>query len=489
MKLTKPDLAPFFNPKSIAIIGVSSKNIAFGGTSFLRKLLEGAFAGNIYPINPKAETIQGLKAYPDLASLPEVPDLAMVCIAAHQVPAILEECAGIGLKHIHILTSGFKEIGTREGIELEDRIASIAREKGLLVVGPNCMGVYCPSSHLTAWGAIPGLSGPLGVISQSGGITQRLTEYLCSLGIGVDKAVSIGNSTVLDCGDFLEFMAGDPRIEVIAIYLESTKEGRELLDLARVVSAKKPIVLLKGGKSAAGAATVASHTGAMTGELMLWEAFYKQSGVISVSSLGEWFDALVALCRLPAPSGKGVFIASGGGGNSVTYSDKCVQEGLEVPVLSDATMEKLRRIVPATGSIAGNPLDSFRIFQDASHLAEVMDLAYQDPSVSMIIADRLIPRKAYHLPDLPDSTPEIIDYLKSRRHQKPTILTIDSDGGDAELAATGTAMRAQFCRAGIPAYPSLDRAARALVHLYEYYARRRESDENSNSFRNGLHPS
>jgi acyl-CoA synthetase (NDP forming) len=142
--------------------------------SFLQKLREASFPGTLYPINPKATEILGLRAYPNLSSLPVVPDLAMVCVAAAQVPTVLKECGRIDLRYVHILTAGFKEIGTEEARQLEDEIAPVAKEEGLLIIGPNCMGPYCPTSGLTAWGAIPGAPGPLGVISQSGAITQRL---------------------------------------------------------------------------------------------------------------------------------------------------------------------------------------------------------------------------------------------------------------------------------------------------------------------------
>ena len=207
MTLNQTDFQKFFNPAHVAIIGASAGEYKFGGTSFLMKLQEGGFAGTLYPINPRAQEIRGLKAYADLPSLPMVPDLAIVCVAARYVPGILEDCARIGLRHIHILTSGFRETGLEEGKLLEQQIVDIAGDKGLRVIGPNCMGPYCPSVGLTAWGAIPGLSGSVGIISQSGGLTQRLTEYTASLGIGVDKAVSFGNAAVLDSPDFLEIMA------------------------------------------------------------------------------------------------------------------------------------------------------------------------------------------------------------------------------------------------------------------------------------------
>ena len=468
MGLNKSDLGPFFNPGSIAIVGVPRGGYRFGGMSFLKKLLESNFSGSLYPINPKGHEIQGLRAYPDLSSLPEVPDLAIVAVGARLVPSILEECASIGLTHIHILTSGFNETGTSEGKRLEEEITFISRKRGLRVIGPNCMGSYCPSSRVTAWGAIPGIDGPLGIISQSGGITQRLTEYTCSLGIGTNKAVSFGNGAVLDSSDYLEFMAEDKDIQVIAMYLESVQDGRKIFRLAREVARKKPIILWKGGESEAGAATAASHTGAMSGENRVWEGFFRQTGVIRVRSMDEWVDTIIALALLAPPKGKGVFLVGGGGGNSVAYSDACIREGLDVPRLSDGTMDKLRKSVPIAGSIAGNPLDMFRVFQDPEYLAEILELGYGDPNISMVIVDRLIARKAFHLPDLPDSTPEIIKYLKGRRDKKPTVFTVDSDGGDPKLAREGAVRRRQFCEAGIPAFPSLKRAARALAHLFRW---------------------
>jgi len=471
MALNRADFKKFFSPGQIAIIGVSTGDYKLGGMSFLIKLQEGGFAGRLYPINPKAKQIRNLKAYPDLISLPEVPDLAIICVAARLVPAILEDCARNDLKHIHILTAGFKETGLADGKLLEERIVAISKTYGLKIIGPNCMGPYCPSSNLTAWGAIPGLSGSVGLISQSGGLTQRLTEYICSLGIGVEKAISFGNAAVLDSTDFLEVMAEDEEIRVIAMYLESVKNARRLLQVAKETSKKKPIILWKGGESEAGAATAASHTGGMSGAQKLWEAFCRQTGVIRVRSMDESVDAIMALSLLPAPAGNGVFLIGGGGGNSVAYSDAFNREQFEVPPLSESSMDFLRRSVPIAGSIAGNPLDMWRTFIDAAYLSEVLELGYEDPAISIIVVDRLIPRMAHHFPELADPTPEIITFIKNRQPAKPTVFTIDSDGGDPDLAETGTRLRAQFCKNGIPAYPSARRAAKALFHLCQYHAR------------------
>ena len=470
MGLQKADLAQFFNPRSIAIVGVPRKDYRFGGLSYLEKFKEYGFPGRLYPINPKATEILGIKVYPDLTSLPEVPDLAIICVAARHVPGILEECARIGLRHIHILSSGFKEMGTEEGDTLEQQVTAISNENGLLVIGPNCMGPYSPSGRLTPWGAIPGMSGSLGIISQSGGLAQRLTEYTSSLGIGVEKAVSIGNAAVLSTVDYLDFMARDEKVRVIAMYLESIKDGTRLFHLAKEVSQKKPIILWKGGETEVGASTAASHTGGMAGEMRIWEAFCRQTGVVLVRSMDEWVDAIMALSFLNAPAGKGVFLVGGGGGNSVSSSDLCIREGLDVPPLSEPTMEWLQQDGSAAGSIFGNPLDMWQIFFDTEYLTELLDLAYKDPCVGMIIVDRLIGRKAFHMPEALDPNPKLIEFLNKQGFQKPTVITVDSDGGDLDLASKGTVLRAEFCRAKIPAYPSLQRAARALIHLHRYYS-------------------
>ena len=471
------ELGRFFKPESIAIIGVSRESLSFGGTSFLDHYIRAGYTGRLYPINPKAVEILGLKAYPSLASLPEVPDLVMIAVRADFVPALLEECARLSIRYIHVLTSGFSEIGTDEGRQLERKIAAIAEAHHLFVMGPNCMGPYCPSSHLTAWGATPGLDGHLGIISQSGGITQRFTEYACSLCIGVSKAASIGNATILDSPDFLEFMDDDEDVRLIAMYLESIRDGKRLFRLAREISSRKPIIMLKGGESERGASTVASHTGRLAGDQKMWKAFFEQTGVVAVSSLNEWLDACLVFSCLTQTHGKGVFIIGGGGGNSVIFSDLCIKAGLDVPILSRESMEKIRPFVPVAGSIAGNPLDLWVAFLKVKRLLQILDIAYADPNVHMVIVDRLIPRIAFHSPEITDAIPEIAEFIQSHKQRKPTVFTIDYDGGDPELLRKGSLMRSRFCEAGIPAFPSFERAVGALTRFQKYHTRVQDTED------------
>jgi acyl-CoA synthetase (NDP forming) len=475
MDESRANLSKLFTPESIAIVGVSGKGFQFGGSSYLSRLLECGFKGRLYAINHRIEEVLGQKVYPTLEALPEVPDMAIICLAAKFVPDVLESCGRIGLRHIHILSSGFKEIGSREGEELEARVADISKRHGLMVIGPNCMGPYSSASRMTPFGASPGMRGPLGIISQSGGIAQRISEYACSLNIGVEKAVSFGNAAVLDGCDFLKHMADDEKIKVIAMYLESVKDGRTLLELAKEVNREKPVIMLKGGDSDVGEKMAASHTGAISGGRKSWNAFFRQTGVTRVRSMPEWMDAIVAFGLLPAPAGKGVFIGCAGGGISVIAGDILMAEGLDVPTLSEATMDGLRSIVSAVGSIVGNPLDSFQMSLNANHFMEVLELVLEDPACSMILIDRLIPRNIYHLPDVEDTTDAVIDFVRTRSDRKPTVFSTDYDGGGTDLALKGTEMRARFCQAGIPLYPSVKRAARSLMHLYRYHSFRQRA--------------
>jgi acyl-CoA synthetase (NDP forming) len=266
-------------------------------------------------------------------------------------------------------------------------------------------------------------------------------------------------------------MAENDAIRVIAMYLESVKDGRRFLEAARRITRTKPIVVWKGGETEVGAKTVASHTGTLAGERRLWDALYRQGGITKVSSLNEWVDTTMAFCMLPAPAGRRVFLIGGGGGNSVASGDTCIREGLDVPALSAGTMERLREIVPAAGSIVGNPLDEWRVFEDSAHLMEILELGLSDSQIDMIVVDRMIPRKAFHMTGEEDAAPAVIDFIRRHGKKKPVVFTADSEGGDPELAAKGAALRSQLCTAGFPAYPSLERAARALAHLVDHHTR------------------
>jgi acyl-CoA synthetase (NDP forming) len=461
-----------FHPKSIAIVGISRTYTGLGGQFFLRNIQRAEFPGKIYLINPTAGEISGRKAYPSISSLPEAVELAMVCTPAQFVPSVLEECTRKGVRNIHILSSGFKELGNAEGIRLEEEVRWVAIQGGLNVIGPNCMGPYVPKSRLMPWGQIPAPAGSLAFLSQSGTLTQRASEHGSFTGMGISKAVSFGNAAVLDSTDYLEYLGEDEETRVIGLYLESVREGRRFLEVARRVNQRKPMVLWKGGETSSGAGAVASHTGTLAGEDRVWENGLRQAGITRARSLEEVVGATMAFLYLPPPKGRRLFILGGGGGNSVYYADICMRAGLQVPPLTGDTRDKISAMVPSVGSFARNPVDAWMAFYDPEYMSRILEVVFEDPSLDMILLDRLIPRMTYASPEEKDTSQMAIEYLRKNRHRKPLVAVVDGTGEDPYLAGEAAQLRQRYCRAGIPAYPSLPLAAQALARVTAYYARK-----------------
>jgi acyl-CoA synthetase (NDP forming) len=299
-----------------------------------------------------------------------------------------------------------------------------------------------------------------------------MSEHAHFTGMGISKAVSFGNATVLDSSDYLEYLIDDEDTRVIGFYLESVRDGRRFLELARRINSEKPLVLWKGGETPSGAGAVASHTGTLSGEGKIWESGLKQAGVTRVRSLEEVAGAAMAFLNLPPPGGRRLFILGGGGGNSVYYADICTRMGLQVPPLTGETREKVTALVPAVGSFARNPVDAWRAFYDPDFMGQILDLVFKDPQLDMIILDRLVPRLTYATPDEKDSTAAAIDYLRKNRSRKPLTVVVDGSGEDPFLATEAARIRQRFCQGGIPAYPSLPLAAQALAHLATYHEKK-----------------
>jgi acyl-CoA synthetase (NDP forming) len=460
-----------FSPESVAIVGISRTQSGLGGQFFLKNLQRAGYPGRIYLIHPTAREINGMPVVPNLTALPEAVDLAIVCVPAHQVSPVLEECCTKKIHNVHLLTSGFKELGTPEGIHLEGELRRIASQGELNVVGPNCMGPYAPASRLMLWGQIPAHPGSLAFLSQSGTLTQRATEYAHFTGVGISKAVSFGNAAVLDSTDYLEYLADDPPTKVIGLYLESVRDGRRFLNLARRIHAEKPLVLWKGGETPSGAGAIASHTGTLAGENKIWEGGLRQAGISRARSLEEVVGTAMAFLYLPPARGRSVFILGGGGGNSVYSADLCIRSGLQVPPLKGKTRERITSLVPAVGSFARNPVDAWQAFYDPAFMSQLLEVVFEDKDLDLIILDRLIPRMTYATQE-GDLTPAVIEYLKKNRSRKPLAVVVDGSGEDTFLATEAARIRQNFCQAGIPAYPSLPLAAQALAHLAAYYEKK-----------------
>ncbi|RME50541.1 MAG: GNAT family N-acetyltransferase, partial [Deltaproteobacteria bacterium] len=294
-----------FRPRSVAVIGASNQPGKVGGEIF-RKLLRTGFRGPVYPVNRKSPYVHSVKAYPSIREVPEVVDLAVVVVPAPHVVETVRDCAQIGVKGIVVITSGFKEIGTESGAQREAELVEIVRENGMRMIGPNCMGVINTEGETrldaTFAPALP-LEGRVGFISQSGALGVTILDYANSLNLGVAMFASVGNKADVSGNDFLEYWKDDDKIRVILMYLESFGNPRKFIRLATEVSRKKPIVVVKSGRTAGGARAASSHTGSLAGLDHAFDALFHRCGVIRANSIEEMFDIAMAFTNQPIPLG------------------------------------------------------------------------------------------------------------------------------------------------------------------------------------------
>lgn len=345
-----------FGPRSVAFIG-ATESMRKWGFLILNNLLTGGYEGEVYPVNPNRETILGLRAYPSVREIPGEIDLAVFTVPARQVPDALSGCIEKGVKAGLVITAGFKELG-EDGARVEAEMVRMARGAGMILVGPNCQGVCCPKNRLYPWMPIlfhPS-PGKIGYVAQSGNILNMLIGHAVRAGLGVSKAVSSGNEADVASEEYYAYLAEDPDTEVIVSYVEGIPDGRRFLEYARKVTARKPVVLLKGGRTGKGVEAARSHTGAMAVSDRLFEAACRQAGIILTHSIEEAGVTAAAFVNRPLPRGKRVGIITGGGGLGVIASDFCTEIGLEVAALSERTLGELERLLPDWW-VPGNPVD------------------------------------------------------------------------------------------------------------------------------------
>ena len=349
-------LKDIFYPESIAIIGASSdeqkEQSGWTGT-----LLNFGFKGRLYPVNPKAGKILGVKAYASLKDIEGEVDYAILNLAPAFVTKALEDCIAKGVKVVHIFSSGFAEVGDEKGKKLQEEIHAIKDRANIRLIGPNCMGVHSPEGGIS-FANLQREEGPAALISQTGAGAARTILYGSGRGIYFGKAISYGNAIDLDSPDFLEALADDPKTKYIALYIEGVKDGRRLFTITKKCIARKPIVILKVGLTEAGREAAISHTGALAGSEKGWEAFFTQTGAIRVYSLEEIVDQLVGLQYIPRPGGRRIGIIGRGGGPGVVATEICERMHLKVPGFSSTLRSQLERITTAgAGSMIRNPVE------------------------------------------------------------------------------------------------------------------------------------
>lgn len=354
-------LDAIFYPRSIAVVG-ASRETGSVGQSVLANLIGSRFKGVVFPINPKATSILGIKAYARILDVPDEVDLAVIVVPSQGVPLVLEECGQAGVKGAIIITAGFKEIGL-PGVELEVQVQEIARRHQMSLVGPNCLGVINtdPLSSMNAtFGTQMPRPGNVALISQSGALCVAVLDYAKEANIGFSKFISMGNKAGVNENELLQYLKSDPKTDVILMYLEDLVQGREFMTIAREITSSrqrpKPILALKAGRTLVGAHAASSHTGSLAGSDRVYDAVFEQSGVLRVDTLEELFDYVKAFASQPLPKGRNVAIITNSGGPGILATDSCIEHNLNVVPLGRATKKRLRRILSATASLQ-NPID------------------------------------------------------------------------------------------------------------------------------------
>lgn len=380
--MVREDIRPILFPKSIAVIGASRKSGTVGDR-IVKNILESGFKGPVYPINPKADIIHGLKCYPSILKVEEDVDLAVVAVPAKIVPEVVEEAGIKGVKGLVVISAGFREVG-EEGAELEKEVLTLCRKYKVRMVGPNCLGVINTSVPMnTTFASSQPMPGNIAFLSQSGALCAAVIDWAPKEGLGFSVIVSLGNSADLNIVDFIEALKDDENTRVIACYIEGVSEGDRFVKVAGEASKKKPIVILKAGLTSMGIRAVSSHTGSIAGSAIAYSTVFRRIGVIQVESVEELFNYAKAFASQPIPSGRGLAILTNAGGPGIVATDSCEKYGLRLAWLSQETIERLRAILPAQASLI-NPVD---VLGDATaeRYKQALQVLLDDPGVDSVI--------------------------------------------------------------------------------------------------------
>ena len=459
---TRATLEPIFSPRSVAVIG-ASRNRESIGYALLHNLVMGEFEGAIFPINPHAGSIHSLKAYPRIGAVPDPVDLAVVMVPRDLVLGVVDECIAAGVKGLVTITAGFAETG-EEGAALERRLQERVRAAGIRMVGPNCMGVINTEAAVSlnaTFAPTPARPGTVGFVSQSGALGVAILNAAADLGIGLTQFASMGNKADVSANDLAEYWEEDARTRVICMYLESFGNPRKFTEIAKRVSRKKPILVVKSGRTAEGARAASSHTGAIAGADVTVSAFLRQCGVLRANTIDELFDVTRALDRCPLPAGSRVGIVTNAGGPAIMATDACVNLGLEMATFSPATRDTLRSFLPAEASV-GNPVDMIASAAEGEY-ARALATLLADPGVDMVMVVNVTPLLSNPI-DILDSVAAV-----ARGNSKPVV---------AVMMATEEFYEAARSRADAPpVYRFPEPAARVLAQLGRYAAWRRRPEE------------
>lgn len=353
---TTPDLDRLFRPRSIAVAGASA-NVDSAGHDYVRSLREFGFAGPVYPINPRAGEIAGYPAYASLAGVPAEVDLVISCIPASGVLDLVAQCKARGVRFLHLFTGRLSETGDAEAAQLERDIAAAATEAGVRILGPNGMGLYHPAAGISFRPDLPRDAGKAAFLSQSGNNAVEVIIRGSFRGLRFGKVANYGNGTDITPGEMLRYLAEDPETAVIGAYIEGVPDGRGFFEGLQAAAARKPVIIHKAGRTAAGARSASSHTAAIAGAADLWATMLRQAGALEARNQEQLLDLMLGAALMPRASSRRVAVVGGGGGRSVQSADACEENGLEVVPLPEDVRAQVREKAPGLADWIGNPVD------------------------------------------------------------------------------------------------------------------------------------
>jgi acetyltransferase len=457
LRADRQALRSIFAPQTVAIIGASSQPGSVGHT-LLWNAIGNSFQGTIFPVNPKHSSVMGIQAFPRIAAVPQAVDLAVIATPAATVPGIIQECADAGVKSAIVISAGFKETGPA-GVELEQQILAIARQAKMRIVGPNCLGVMNPHTHLNAtFASTMARPGNVGFISQSGALCTAVLDWSLQENVGFSIFASIGSMLDVGWGDLIDYLGDDPHTQSIVIYMESIGDARAFLSAAREVALTKPIIVIKAGRTEAAAQAAASHTGAMTGSDEVFEAALRRSGVLRVKQISELFDMAEVFAKQPRPQGPRLTLVTNAGGAGVLATDALASSGGQLAKLSEKAIADLNPVLPPFWS-RSNPID---ILGDATpdRYIQTLEVAARDlDSDGLLII--LTPQSMTDPTATAQAVTNWVATLPPPIQKKPILATWM---GGAEVKPGESLLN----QAKIPTYPYPDAAARVFNYMWQY---------------------
>lgn len=462
------DFQPIFHPRSVAIIGASSDPSKYGGRYYFA-MKERCYSGKLYAVNPNASDIDGEKVYARVQDVPDDIDFAIVAVAAPYVVQSIADCAQKHVRAVQILTAGFSETGSPEGALWERQMADIARQNGIRIIGPNCFGVYSPESALTLLPGpdFPSEGGPIGVISQSGGVTSFLIRKAMGLGLRFSKVISYGNGCDLNELDFLSYLEADERTELVVAYIEGIRDGKRFLELTRKTSLKKPVCIWKGGLSGLGSRCVASHTASLGGSKQIWEGFFKQTGAIPATGVEEMLDLMIGLAHVPDFACRKLSVVGGGGAITVAAGDALDPYGISMLEFPLETQQAIRKYLAPSGNSVRNPVDVGTPVFLPFTLKPILEIVAGSDLVEAVIVEHWVTNF------MPSFVQDLADVIPSVRDSsgKPFIVSLPgpcSSSDTIHIEETRWKYREWYLSQGIPVFETIQRAANVLGKILRY---------------------